>query len=86
MLMFQLATAIEETLVIYHEPYFVRWACRLLQGQQAFWLRSKAKDAAYNIPTLAADAALECIYANEYNDDYCVAAATQIALKVQEGM
>jgi len=28
----QLAIAIEETLVVYHEPHFVRWACRCLQG------------------------------------------------------
>lgn len=28
----QLAIAIEETLIVYHEPYFIRWACRALQG------------------------------------------------------
>ena len=29
----QLITAIEETLIVYHEPYFVRWACKVLQGE-----------------------------------------------------
>lgn len=28
----QLAIAIEETLIVYHEPHFIRWACRALQG------------------------------------------------------
>jgi len=28
----QLAIAIEETLITYHEPHFIRWACRALQG------------------------------------------------------
>ena len=28
----QLAIAIEETLIVYHEPMFIRWACRALQG------------------------------------------------------
>jgi len=28
----QLAVAIEETLIVCHEPHFIRWACQTLQG------------------------------------------------------
>jgi len=86
----QLAIAIEETLIVYHEPYFIRWACRCLQGivDRDFMPIDYMEDRA--IYTWAGRAAIDCAYAAKQpvpdNLVHIAATAIECAMRAQDVM
>lgn len=84
----QLAIAIEETLIVYHEPHFIRWACRSLQGivDKNFNPAEYASD--HEVCTWAGVAATECVNASKQpilNDLIADAVtAVECALRAQD--
>jgi len=84
----QLAIAIEETLIVYHEPHFIRWACRVLQGIVDKGFNPTEYMDIEEACTWAGLAATECISAakqpvldNLIND---AATAVECALRAQD--
>jgi len=86
----QLAIAIEETLIVYHEPHFIRWACRALQGlidKNFSPIEHMTDDEAC---AWAGRAATECVAAvRQPVPEFLIedaAAATRCALRAQDVM
>jgi hypothetical protein len=95
----RLATAIEETLIVYHEPMLVRWACRVLAGstdtELAYQLLAEIEDfakekAGGKIPhskylSNAQQAARHCLLATICtNKEVYISVAIEAALQAQD--